>query len=152
MIALLQTVQRASVQVDGEQIAAIDQGLLAYLGFARDDQYEDLADFIARIIAYRIFADPEAKMNLSLADTGASLLLVPQFTLVANTRKGLRPNFSQALAPAEAERWFNKAVELARNESRLLRVGAGKFGARMLVSSVNDGPTNFILQYSHRSG
>ena len=152
MIALLQTVQRASVQVDGEQIAAIDHGLLAYLGFARADKYEELADFIARIIAYRIFADPKAKMNLSLAELGASLLLVPQFTLVANTRKGLRPNFSQALAASEAERWFNKAVELARADSRLLQVGAGKFGARMLINSINDGPTNFILQSTRRSG
>ena len=145
MLALVQRVRSARVEVDGAVVGSIDSGLLVYLGFARDDQASDLEAFLAKVASYRVFADAEGKMNLSARALQAPLLLVPQFTLAANTRKGLRPNFTKALAPDLARPLFAVALELLRADPELGEVAAGEFGAHMLVSSVNDGPINFVL-------
>ena len=145
MLALLQRVRSARVEVDGAVVGSIDAGLLVYLGFARDDQASELPAFLAKVASYRVFADAEGKMNLSARALRAPLLLVPQFTLAANTRKGLRPNFTPALAPELARPLFTTALEILRADPELGKVAAGEFGAHMLVSSVNDGPINFIL-------
>ena len=145
MLALLQRVHSARVEVDGVVVGSINSGLLVYLGFARDDQASDLKAFLAKVASYRVFADAEGKMNLSARALSAPLLLIPQFTLAANTRKGLRPNFTSALAPDLARPLFAAALELLRADPELGKIAAGKFGAHMLVSSVNDGPINFVL-------
>ena len=145
MLALLQRVRSARVEVDSAVLGSIDAGLLVYLGFARDDQASDLPAFLAKVTSYRIFADAEGKMNLSAHALRAPLLLVPQFTLAANTHKGLRPNFTSALAPDLARPLFTNALELLRADPELGKVAAGEFGAHMLVSSANDGPINFLL-------
>ena len=145
MLALLQRVRSARVEIDGAVVGSISTGLLVYLGFARDDQASDLPAFLAKVANYRLFADVEGKMNLSARALRAPLLLVPQFTLAANTRKGLRPNFTPALAPDLARPLFISALELLRADPELGMIAAGEFGAHMLVSSVNDGPINFLL-------
>ena len=144
MRALIQRVSEASVEVDGERIAAIAGGLLVLVAAGAGDGPEAPAQVAAKVARLRIFADAEGRMNRSLADTGGGLLLVSQFTLAADTRSGMRPGFSTAAAPAEAERWFNRLVELARQ----LHAGVetGRFGAHMRVRLVNDGPVTFRLE------
>ena len=144
MIALIQRVSAARVEVHGETTGAIDAGLLALVAVEPGDGEPQAERLLERLLGYRVFADAEGRMNRSLADTGGGLLLVSQFTLAADTKKGMRPGFSTAAAPEEAERWFNRLVELAKN--RHTRVEIGRFGAHMQVHLVNDGPVTFWLE------
>jgi D-tyrosyl-tRNA(Tyr) deacylase len=144
VIALVQRVSEARVEVGGAIVGAIGPGILALIGVERGDGEAQAARLAERVIGYRVFADPEGKMNLSLADTGGGLLAVPQFTLAADTHKGARPSFSCAAPPAEGERLFLRFVALARE--RHAPVETGRFGAEMRVSLVNDGPVTFWLQ------
>ena len=143
MIALIQRVAEASVSVGGETLGAIGEGVLALIGVERGDGDAEAARLAERVLAYRIFPDDDGKMNRSLADTGGALLAVPQFTLLADTNKGLRPSFSSGASPQEGERLFNKFVVFANQKTR---VATGRFGAHMRVSLVNDGPVTFWLQ------
>lgn len=144
MIALIQRVGAARVEVDGEITGAIEAGLLALVAVEPGDGEAQAERLLERLLGYRVFADAEGRMNRSLADTGGGLLLVSQFTLAADTKKGMRPGFSTAATPDEAERWFNRLVELAKN--RHARVEIGRFGAHMQVHLVNDGPVTFWLE------
>jgi D-tyrosyl-tRNA(Tyr) deacylase len=144
MIALLQRVSSASVDVAGERIGAIGPGLLVLVGVQPQDDPRTALRLLERLLAYRVFGDTEGRMNLSLSDTGGGLLLVPQFTLAADTRKGNRPGFSTAAAPADAERLFGFLCEQARTVHPV--VATGRFGADMQVSLVNEGPVTFWLE------
>jgi D-tyrosyl-tRNA(Tyr) deacylase len=144
MIALIQRVRRAHVEVDGANVGAIDAGLLALVAVQPGDGESQVERLLDRLLGYRVFADDEGRMNRSLAETGGGLLLVSQFTLAADTKKGMRPGFSTAAAPAEAERWFDRLVERAKR--RHPRVEIGRFGAHMNVHLVNDGPVTFWLE------
>lgn len=144
MIALLQRVSQAQVVVDDNEIGRIQGGLLVLLGVEKDDGQVQAQRLVERILGYRVFEDAQGKMNLSLNDTGGELLLVPQFTLAANTDKGMRPSFSSAADPDDGRFWFEQVVELARQS--LPVVETGQFGADMKVSLVNDGPVTFWLQ------
>lgn len=144
MIALLQRVSSASVRVAGECIGAIDAGLLVLIGVQPADDEQAAQRLLERLLAYRVFPDAQGRMNLSLADTAGGLLLVPQFTLAADTRKGNRPGFSTAAPPEQAERLFLRLCELAKAAHR--RVETGRFGADMQVALVNEGPVTFWLQ------
>ncbi|MCB1717961.1 MAG: D-tyrosyl-tRNA(Tyr) deacylase [Candidatus Competibacteraceae bacterium] len=144
MIGLLQRVLQAQVEVAGEQIAAIDAGLLVLIGVERNDSPQQADRLLERILNYRVFADQDGKMNLSLRDTGGGLLLVPQFTLPADTRKGNRPSFTPAAAPAQGEQLFTYIAQQAR--LRHTPLATGRFGADMQVSLINDGPVTFWLQ------
>lgn len=150
MIALLQRVLRGKVEVADEAVGEIGPGLLAFLAVEPDDTPADVDACIDRLTRYRVFADAEGRMNLSLLDTGGALLLVPQFTLAADTRKGLRPSFSTAAPPLLGESLFTVAVASARNRLGEDRVATGRFGAHMLVSLTNDGPVTFWLQHPVR--
>jgi len=144
VIALIQRVSQASVAVDAVTIGAIGAGLLALVAVQPGDGETQAARLLDRVLGYRVFADAEGRMNRSLADTGGGLLLVSQFTLAADTRSGMRPGFSTAAAPDQAERWFNRLVDLAR--TRHPGVETGRFGAHMKVQLVNDGPVTFWLE------
>lgn len=144
MIALIQRVREARVQVDGLTTGAIHRGIVALIGVERGDGEAQAARLAERVIGYRIFADAQGKMNRSLAEVGGGLLLVPQFTLAADTRSGARPSFSSAASPAEGERLYLRFVELARE--RHSPVETGTFRSDMQVSLVNDGPVTFWLQ------
>ena len=144
MIALLQRVTNAKVVVEGKTVGEIESGILALIGVEKTDTEEQADRLLERILGYRIFADSEDKMNLSLKDTSGGLLLVPQFTLVANTEKGMRPSFSSAASPAEGKRLFAYLLQQARH--LYSQVEAGQFGADMQVSLTNDGPVTFWLQ------
>jgi D-tyrosyl-tRNA(Tyr) deacylase len=144
MIGLLQRVTSAAVEIDGAEMARIDAGLLVLVGIERGDDEPTAERLLDRLLNYRVFADAAGRMNRSVTDTGGSLLLVPQFTLAADTDKGLRPGFSRAAAPAEAERLFGHLAQ--RAGARLPGAQAGRFGAHMRVSLVNDGPVTFWLR------
>ena len=144
MIALIQRVLAAHVEVDGRVVGSITQGVLALIGVQRDDTGAAADRLLERVLTYRIFADDSGRMNRSLADIDGGLLLVPQFTLAADTRQGTRPGFSTAAAPDEARSLFEHLVERAR--ARHGSVATGVFGAHMRVSLVNDGPVTFWLQ------
>lgn len=144
MIGLLQRVSQASVTVDGETVAAIERGLLVLLGVERGDGPASSDRLLERLLSYRVFPDAEGRMNLSVKDIAGGLLLVPQFTLAADTRKGTRPSFTPAAAPEDAQRWFDYLVQQAREHHR--PVACGRFGADMQVSLVNDGPVTFWLE------
>jgi D-aminoacyl-tRNA deacylase len=144
VIALIQRVREARVQVDGLTTGAIHRGIVALIGVERGDEEAQAARLVERVIGYRIFADAQGKMNRSLAEVGGGLLLVPQFTLAADTRSGARPSFSSAASPAEGERLYLRFVELARE--RHSPVETGTFRSDMQVSLVNDGPVTFWLQ------
>ena len=144
MIALIQRVSEAQVTVETRIVGKIGAGILALIGFERGDDMEGASRLLTRMLTYRIFADDAGRMNLSLADTGGGLLLVPQFTLAADTHKGTRPGFSTALAPELARSMFTHCLTLARE--RHAEVAAGEFGAHMQVSLVNDGPVTFWLR------
>jgi D-tyrosyl-tRNA(Tyr) deacylase len=149
VIALVQRVLRAEVRVEGCAVGAVGQGILALVGVERGDGEAQAERLAERVLGYRMFADAEGRMNLSLADTGGALLAVPQVTLAADTGKGARPSFSSAAEPGEGERLFERFVAAAR--ARHGRVETGRFGARMEVSLVNDGPVTFWLQAAPRS-
>ena len=144
MIGLLQRVVQASVEVGAERVAAIGPGLLVLVGVRPDDDEASALRLLDRLLHYRIFADPAGKMNLSLEQTRGALLLVPQFTLAAETRKGLRPGFSTAAPPEQGRRLFDSLVQAAR--ARHTHVETGVFGAHMRVSLTNDGPVTFWLE------
>jgi D-tyrosyl-tRNA(Tyr) deacylase len=144
MIALIQRVSRADVQVDSQTVGAIDRGILALIGVRRGDDIVAADRLLERLLTYRIFPDEQGKMNLSLRDIEAGLLLVPQFTLAADTHKGTRAGFSTAAAPDEAHRLFTHLLDRARACHG--SVAAGVFGANMQVSLVNDGPVTFWLE------
>jgi D-aminoacyl-tRNA deacylase len=146
MIGLLQRVTTASVVVAQQTIAQIDSGLLVLIGVERDDTEQQAERLLQRLLAYRVFHDNENKMNLSLTDTGGGLLLVPQFTLPADTRKGNRPSFSAAAPPAQGKALFHYLCDQAKQRHPI--VATGQFGANMQVSLVNDGPVTFWLQAS----
>ena len=144
MIALLQRVIQANVTVDDREIASIQRGLLVFLGVEKADGQVQLERLVERILGYRVFEDEQGKMNLSLKDTEGELLLVPQFTLAANTDKGMRPSFSSAASPDDGRYWFEQVVELARQSIPV--VETGQFAADMKVGLVNDGPVTFWLR------
>ncbi len=150
MIALLQRVSRAQVDVGAETIAAIGRGLLVLYCAERGDQAADCERLLGRVLRMRCFPDEAGRMNRSLVDVGGELLVVPQFTLAADTSGGNRPGFSAAAAPDEGERLFERFVALAREASA--RVQAGRFGADMQVSLVNDGPVTLWLRAGARPG
>lgn len=145
MISLIQRVAEASVRVQGEVVGAIGPGLLALLAVEPGDSAATGRRLIDRILAYRVFGDADGKMNLSLRDTGGSLLLVSQFTLAADTGKGLRPSFTSAAAPELGRELFEGALAYAQ-AALPGRVATGRFGADMQVALVNDGPVTFWLQ------
>lgn len=144
MIGLLQRVTKASVTVDGEVVGAIGAGLLVLVGVERGDGEAQAERLLDRLLGYRVFADGEDKMNLSLKDTGGGLLLVPQFTLAADTTKGMRPSFTPAAPPDEGRRLFDHFVDIAK--ARHATVETGRFGADMQVALVNNGPVTFTLR------
>ncbi len=144
MIALLQRVSEGRVLIDGESVGAIDGGLVVLLGVERDDGRDRADRLLKRILAYRIFGDADGRMNLSLKAVGGGLLLVPQFTLAADTRKGLRPSFSSAADPEQGRALFDYIV--SRASATHEPVAAGRFGAAMQVALVNDGPVTFWLK------
>ena len=143
MIALIQRVSEAEVRVGSERVGAIGRGVLALIGVQRGDSAAAGARLLERILSYRVFPDAAGRMNVSLREVAGGLLLVPQFTLAADTGKGTRAGFSSAAAPEEAQRLF--ADLLARAQAAYAPVSAGVFGAHMQVSLVNDGPVTFLL-------
>ena len=144
MIALIQRVSNANVVVSDVKIAGIGQGLLVLLGVEKDDDQAKAEKLVHRMLGYRVFEDQVGKMNLSVRDVQGELLIVPQFTLVADTNSGMRPGFSCAAHPQEAEKWFDYVVQKCKSE--LEKVQQGKFGADMKVGLLNDGPVTFWLQ------
>jgi D-tyrosyl-tRNA(Tyr) deacylase len=144
LIALLQRVSGAQVEVDGDIVGGIGVGLLVLVGVKPDDDEAAAEKLLHRILKYRIFADDAGKMNLDIGQIGGELLLVPQFTLAADTAKGLRPGFSGAAPPEQGRRLFEHLVRLARDHST--RVQTGVFGAHMQVSLTNDGPVTIWLE------
>jgi len=144
VIALIQRVREASVSVEGETIATIGQGLLVLLGVEKGDDLAKAQKLAERVSNYRVFEDSDGKMNLSVKDIGAQILVVSQFTLAADTRKGRRPSFSSAAEPALGESLYLAYVEATREQ--MGEVPCGRFGANMQVSLVNDGPVTFIMQ------
>ena len=144
MIGLLQRVSHAEVTVDDQQVGAIGPGLLVLIGVRPLDDEASAHRLLTRVVQYRIFPDEAGKMNLSLTQTQGDLLLVPQFTLAADTHKGLRPGFSTAAGPEQGRRLFDTVVAAAR--VRRPRVETGVFGAHMRVSLTNDGPVTFWLE------
>jgi D-tyrosyl-tRNA(Tyr) deacylase len=144
MIALIQRVSQASVRVAGAEVGAIPAGVLALVCAERGDSEREADALLAKMLAFRLFADEQGRMNLSLDGAGGGLLLVPQFTLAADTNAGTRPSFSPAAPPAEGERLFRYFLERARD--RHAPVAAGTFGAAMQVALINDGPVTFWLQ------
>lgn len=144
MIALIQRVSAARVEVDGATVGEIGPGLLALVAVQPGDGEPQAARMLQRLLGYRIFGDAAGRMNRSLTDTAGGLLLVPQFTLAADTDSGMRPSFTTAAAPAEAQRWFDRLVDLAKNAHP--RVETGRFGAHMQVHLTNDGPVTFRLE------
>ena len=146
MISLLQRVTSASVTVEGETVGEIDAGLLVLVAVEPGDGEPQVQRMCERLLGYRVFADKAGRMNRSLIDTAGGLLLVPQFTLAADTRKGMRPSFTTAASPEEGRRWFERLVEFARSTHP--RVATGRFGAHMQVRLVNDGPVTILLRSS----
>ena len=143
MRVLLQRVTQASVSIDGEEVARIGKGLVCLVGVAQGDTESDARFLAGKVVNLRIFSDEAGKFNLSLVDVNGELLAVSQFTLLADTRKGRRPSFTQAALPVEAEALFNKFVELARDTG--LRIETGRFQKHMLVEIYNDGPVTILL-------
>lgn len=144
MIVLIQRVNWARIRIGGETHAEVGKGLLALVGFEREDDETGISRMVDRLLSYRVFADAEGKMNLDLKTISGELLLVSQFTLAASTSKGLRPGFSGAKAPTEAERLFAHMVKVATERHPATQ--SGVFAANMQVSLENDGPVTFILR------
>jgi D-tyrosyl-tRNA(Tyr) deacylase len=148
MIALIQRVTQARVRVDGAEVGAIGRGVLALVCAQRGDTEREADALLAKLLAFRLFADTQGRMNLSVVDVAGGLLLVPQFTLAADTASGTRPSFTPAAPPAEGERLFARFVERARAGHP--QVASGIFGAYMEVELTNDGPVTFWLQVKPR--
>ncbi len=152
MIALLQRVTSASVMVNEKIIADIKQGLLVLLGVEKKDEQNNAERLAEKILKYRVFADTDDKMNLSVLDIKGSVLMVPQFTLVADTQKGLRPSFSNAASPEKGFAMFNQLIDIMRVKGELMEqnlppnwLQTGQFGADMAVQLLNDGPVTFTI-------
>jgi D-tyrosyl-tRNA(Tyr) deacylase len=150
MIALIQRVSQAGVRVGGEVVGAIGRGVLALVCAERGDGEREADALLDKLLAFRLFADAQGRMNLNLAAVDGGLLLVPQFTLAADTASGTRPSFTPAAPPAEGERLFAYFVEQAR--ARMAGVATGVFGAAMQVDLTNDGPVTFWLQVRPKPG
>jgi D-tyrosyl-tRNA(Tyr) deacylase len=148
MIALLQRVARADVVVDGETVGAIGKGLMVLVCAERDDTEKEADALLAKLLSYRVFSDEQGKMNRSVTDVEGELLLVPQFTLAADTQSGTRPSFTPAASPEDGKRLFDHFVQQARGKH--VKVETGRFGANMQVSLTNDGPVTFWLQIRPR--
>ena len=144
MIALIQRVSHAEVRIAGEPVASIGAGILALIGVVKGDDAVSAGRLLERLLSYRVFPDTQGRMNLSVRDTGGALLLVPQFTLAADTGKGTRAGFSTAAPPQDARRLFGHLLERARDS--YAHVSAGVFGADMQVSLTNEGPVTFWLE------
>lgn len=144
MIALVQRVTQAKVCIEATTTGSIGPGMLALIGVVQADQERNAERLLQRLLGYRIFPDAQGRMNLSLSDIQGGLLLVPQFTLAADTRKGMRPSFTPAAAPEQAQQLFDHLFQLAK--ARYLQVAGGVFGADMQVSLCNDGPVTFWLE------
>lgn len=144
MLGLLQRVSQASVTVDKQIVGAIDQGILLLLGIQKTDTRESADKLIEKLLAYRIFADADNKMNCSVQQVEGGILVVSQFTLAADTKKGLRPSFSSAAPPAQAQELYNYFVEQLR--AKHPTVATGIFAADMKVALINDGPVTFMLE------
>jgi len=144
VIALLQRVTQASVSVEGQEIGRIQKGLMVLVCAERDDTEKEAQALLTKLLSYRVFADEAGKMNLNLEQVGGGLLLVPQFTLAADTRSGTRPSFTPAAPPDVAKKLFDYFVASAREAHAI--VETGRFGADMQVSLTNDGPVTFWLQ------
>ena len=144
MIGLLQRVTRASVTVDGVSIAQIETGLMVLVGVEKNDSRDQAEHLVKKLLEYRVFSDDDGKMNLSVLDIAGEVLLVPQFTLVADTNKGKRPSFSSAASPEQAADLFATVVDIMSRQ--IPQVQTGKFGADMAVELINDGPVTFWLQ------
>jgi D-tyrosyl-tRNA(Tyr) deacylase len=150
MIGLLQRVRRASVEVEGETVGTVGQGLLVLVGIERGDSEAQANRLLERLLGYRVFEDAQRRMNLSLRDIKGGLLLVPQFTLAADTAKGTRASFTTAAEPARARLLFAHLIDRAREAWP--HTQSGRFGADMQVSLVNDGPVTFMLRVESGSG
>lgn len=148
MIALIQRVTRGRVTVEGATVGAIGRGLVALVCAERNDGEAEADAMVSKLLGYRVFGDAAGKMNLSVRDVGGGLLLVPQFTLAADTASGTRPSFTPAAAPELGRRLFERFVERARAQHA--PVEAGHFGAHMQVELINDGPVTFWLQIRSR--
>ncbi|EMP54003.1 D-tyrosyl-tRNA(Tyr) deacylase [Marinobacter santoriniensis NKSG1] len=148
MKGLIQRVSKASVTVDGAEIGAIQRGVLLLLGVEQGDNARCAEELCRKILSYRIFPDDQGRMNRSLLDIEGELLVVPQFTLAADTRSGTRPGFSYAAKPELANTLFLDFVEYAKGSMDMSRVAAGRFGADMKVALINDGPVTFLLEVS----
>ena len=144
MKGLLQRVSQARVEVAGESIGAIDQGLLVLVAVEPQDTMASADKLLHKLLNYRVFSDADGKMNLSLSDVGGGLLLVSQFTLAADTRSGMRPSFSKAAPPALGAELFDYLLEKAKTSHST--VASGQFGADMQVHLINDGPVTFLLE------
>ena len=144
MIGLIQRVTEASVTVDDQMIAKIGQGLLLLLGVEKADDEKSAQKLVDKVIAYRVFGDADGKMNLNVGQINGAVLIVPQFTLVADTNKGLRPSFSRAAPPEQGKALFDSVVDIMQH--KLDGVHKGQFGADMSVQLVNDGPVTFWIQ------
>lgn len=144
MIALIQRVTEAKVVVDNKNIGEIKNGLLVFIGVEKNDTEAEVTRLLDKVLSYRVFADADDKMNLSVKDIEGALLLVPQFTLAADTQKGCRPSFSSAAPPELGEQLFDVFVKQAKNKYNSIETG--QFGADMKISLLNDGPVTFWLQ------
>ena len=144
MIGLLQRVNKASVTVDGQVIGKIDCGLLVLIAVHRDDEERDIQRLAQRVLTYRVFPDAKGRMNRSVQDVSGGLLLVPQFTLTADTRKGTRASFTKGADPEKAAAYFDSLVGACAEHLDI--VETGRFGANMQVGLVNDGPVTFWLE------
>ncbi|MDK8466035.1 D-aminoacyl-tRNA deacylase [Marinobacter sp. SS13-12] len=152
MKGLIQRVTHASVTVDKQTVSAIKAGLLLLLGVERSDSPETAEKLCRKVVNYRVFPDDQGRMNRSLLDTGGSLLVVPQFTLAADTRSGTRPGFSVAASPDHAEAMFQAFLAVSEQHLGNSAVGRGQFGADMKVALENDGPVTFLLEVGGESG
>jgi len=147
MLGLIQRVSSASVAIDNQVNGKIDQGLVLLLGIQKDDDQSKADQLLKKVVSYRIFADAAGKMNLSLNDVGGSLLVISQFTLAADTSKGLRPGFSTAAPPEQAKALYDYFLAQAQvNYAPDVNIESGIFGANMQVSLCNDGPVTFMLR------
>ena len=147
MLGLIQRVSSASVAIDNQVNGKIDQGLVLLLGIQKDDDQSKADQLLKKVVSYRIFADAAGKMNLSLNDVGGSLLVISQFTLAADTSKGLRPGFSTAAPPEQAKALYDYFLAQAQvNYAPDVNIESGIFGANMQVSLCNDGPVTFVLR------
>lgn len=144
MIALIQRVKQACVEVENKNIGEIEQGLLVFIGVQKNDTEQQMQRLVDKVLVYRVFADKNDKMNLSVQDINGGVLLVPQFTLAADTQSGNRPSFSSAAPPEKGEDLFSQFVLAAKD--KYPKIETGQFGADMQISLINDGPVTFWLE------